>query len=865
MSGLKLGLVASSTDETKQLIKLLEDSAVEIVYNINPENITDKHVDDDSLHVWLLCVDDESWHDAVDHLLDESEIPVYFSEPGTLAKQSHPDFWCTNLLNRLYEITGLTPSKTEDKNTDNLDNNKDKDEKRQADSVLAEQNASKTETSNRLNEQTPLSNSLNELESSTVSLPSDIAAELVSELESISPVLIEPVSAEKQNLVDESEKNIEISIDDFSIEESVVEVESLIEEETTLDDLTLDELSLDDELLENKDLTDLELEVDDEFSLELESEGNIDDVTENVTQENTIDIQESLALDDPDLNELVIEAIEPENIEPEEVKLEEIEAEEVESTFSLEPVDNISVNTSGVADFSIDDDGGLEETQTESEQAEVSLDSGLTLEEFPDEKPITGKASFSIDDSDDISQQEKNEVVEAKAEKSLTAETAQEESYGLSLEAIEEEAEKPVWLNSDSVEEQVIDNNFNESNIETELLEGSESHTETLEVLEIGSLDDEFSLDNIDSVELSEQKTTERLEEPIELAEDSLEDDSFSLGELDVNEEQSELEKEELELISEEIEGELSYNESTFYEHTIDEFDNDDDLALESLADVALDSEVVQKMEIDSTSIQEIARRAVSHEKSDTAQGSATESKKSVSNVNHEPESEISADHSATEEFEIPMLDETAFDIEFEEKDTSPKASVRLSPCWVIGASLGGPAAVKRFLNCIPPDINASMIIAQHIDENFLPVLADILTSNSQFDVTIANGSNELKPGKVLLAPLKGKIVILQDGSMLIDHSQKWSAPYSPCIDDVIESVSNVYGHLSATIIFSGMGDDGLAGAKKLHQAGGKVWAQSMDTCANASMPEAIITNELAEFIGSPEQLAEQMISTLNG
>ena len=152
----------------------------------------------------------------------------------------------------------------------------------------------------------------------------------------------------------------------------------------------------------------------------------------------------------------------------------------------------------------------------------------------------------------------------------------------------------------------------------------------------------------------------------------------------------------------------------------------------------------------------------------------------------------------------------------------------------------------------------------RHIDENFLPVLADILTNNSQFEVTIANGSNELKPGKILLAPLKGKIVILQDGSMLVDHSQKWSAPYSPCIDDVIESVSNVYGHLAGTIIFSGMGEDGLNGTKKMRQAGGQVWAQSVDTCANASMPEAIINNELADFVGSPEQLAEQLISVLN-
>jgi chemotaxis response regulator CheB len=147
----------------------------------------------------------------------------------------------------------------------------------------------------------------------------------------------------------------------------------------------------------------------------------------------------------------------------------------------------------------------------------------------------------------------------------------------------------------------------------------------------------------------------------------------------------------------------------------------------------------------------------------------------------------------------------------------------------------------------------------QHIDENFLPVLADILTTNSHFDVKIANGSNQMTPGDVYLAPLKGKMIFLQDGSMLVDHSQKWSEPYSPCIDDVIESLSSIYKEQSGAIIFSGMGQDGLNGAKKMRALGGSIWAQSIDTCANSSMPEAVINSELTELVANPEVLAERL------
>ncbi|MCW9018033.1 MAG: chemotaxis protein CheB, partial [Kangiellaceae bacterium] len=101
------------------------------------------------------------------------------------------------------------------------------------------------------------------------------------------------------------------------------------------------------------------------------------------------------------------------------------------------------------------------------------------------------------------------------------------------------------------------------------------------------------------------------------------------------------------------------------------------------------------------------------------------------------------------------------------------------------------------------------------------------------------------------------------DGSMLVDHSQKWSGPYSPCIDDVIESVSQAYGDIAGAIIFSGMGQDGLNGARKMREKGGQVWAQSVDTCANASMPQAIIEGGQADFIGSPEELAQKLVQLL--
>ena len=211
-----------------------------------------------------------------------------------------------------------------------------------------------------------------------------------------------------------------------------------------------------------------------------------------------------------------------------------------------------------------------------------------------------------------------------------------------------------------------------------------------------------------------------------------------------------------------------------------------------------------------------------------------------------------------SEIFEIPLLEDTANDVEFEDRED--KRLLYSTPCWVIGASLGGPAAVKQFIECIPKDINASFIVAQHIDENFLPVLKEILTESSHLDVSIAQGVSELKAGKLYIAPLKGKIVFLKEGSILVDHSQKWSGPYSPCINDVVESTGVAYGPMSGAIIFSGMGDDGLLGARKMRKNGGLVWAQSPDTCADSSMPSSVIDNGEVDYVGTPEELAQNLV-----
>ena len=871
MSGLKIGLVTSVNEESEQLVSLLKERSVEVVFNILPSDITDDHVSSDEMHVWLLKVDDESWDDAIDHLLDESEVPVYFSEPGTLAKQSHPEYWVNNLITRLYEITGLTQD--------------------QEASPISEEQSSEADiqptVSPELSETDQLGKSLDALEISTVGLPSDIAAELVSELENISPVLTESLDSHKTtnefvdtntevipeleeksssnvatdpesetefNLdidenetnveldtssheiesVDEVEDDIEIELVDFELQESDAQpveesiIESVVDDSLDFDEVNSDETGMEelvssDEGSDEIEILEESLDFDDELSMEsLDLDVSIED---DLLNEQTLDSELALSIDDS----------EPEVIEgtdnSDEQGTDYLISDQEELSFSLEPLEeneNIEESSAPAEDFA------TEETKPESSEDALVNDIGLSLEpvDAPQEN-VSGKAVFNIDD------EEPEDIVVA-SEPDESENNEEEDFGGLSLEPIEAD-QKPITGKANFLGDDFELNEDSEGdNTPVSQTDSSETNIESEAVFVENDPVDTLSLESIETDTkadwLGEEKEQQNLDS---LESETAQVDQASLDGFDV---------------SEVVTDETKVDESYSFELDEIEAEHSEEIAILDLEDNFSDQEeeVHENLEISPDKIADIAQAALESSHQVEAEDPA------INEAKVDDDSEDLA-------FDIPMLDDTASGIEFDESlDTqAPKATQKV-PCWVIGASLGGPAALKRFMHALPRDIGASFIIAQHIDENFLPVLAEILTNNSEFEVSIANGSNEMVAGRVLLAPLNGKTVFLTDGSMLVDRSQKWTGPYSPCINDVIESVSHAYGNDAGAIIFSGMGDDGLNGAIKMRAAGGQVWAQSVETCANSSMPESVINGGETDYVGSPEELAAKLVEYLS-
>ena len=177
---------------------------------------------------------------------------------------------------------------------------------------------------------------------------------------------------------------------------------------------------------------------------------------------------------------------------------------------------------------------------------------------------------------------------------------------------------------------------------------------------------------------------------------------------------------------------------------------------------------------------------------------------------------------------------------------------------WVLGASLGGPQAVRQFLAAIKEDLPVAFILAQHIGANHVTLLAEQLNRVTSFNVFSGRNGHRLQHKEVILTPADKHITFTADGLLALQPAPPGTI-YSPSIDHVMHEVANHFGARAGTIIFSGMGDDGAKGCISITNKGGLAWAQDIASCVVSSMPDQARKTGHITYSGHPEQLAQHL------
>lgn len=189
---------------------------------------------------------------------------------------------------------------------------------------------------------------------------------------------------------------------------------------------------------------------------------------------------------------------------------------------------------------------------------------------------------------------------------------------------------------------------------------------------------------------------------------------------------------------------------------------------------------------------------------------------------------------------------------------TSAKANPQLSahpfPVVVIGASTGGPKAVRQLLAGLPGDFPCAVLLVQHIAEGFGAGMAAWLAGASTLPVRLASEGTLLEPGLVLVAPERFDVLVRTDGR--IHLSGLPLLLQRPAIDIAMQSVAAVFGAATMGVLLTGMGRDGAVGMQAIRRAGGYTIAQDEASCVIYGMPRAAVELAAVDAVLAPAQIA---------
>jgi two-component system chemotaxis response regulator CheB len=183
----------------------------------------------------------------------------------------------------------------------------------------------------------------------------------------------------------------------------------------------------------------------------------------------------------------------------------------------------------------------------------------------------------------------------------------------------------------------------------------------------------------------------------------------------------------------------------------------------------------------------------------------------------------------------------------------------------VIGASTGGPAALKIILSRLPADFPAGIAISQHMPKGFTASFAERLNGISKVHVKEARDGDELGSGKVLVCPGGSHLVFKKRGEKIVASIKepKSTDKYTPSADVMMVSASEIFGRRTMGIVLTGMGNDGKAGMLEIKRRGGYTIAESEDSAVVFGMPSEVIKAGAAERVLPIAQIPVEMLSVI--
>lgn len=185
------------------------------------------------------------------------------------------------------------------------------------------------------------------------------------------------------------------------------------------------------------------------------------------------------------------------------------------------------------------------------------------------------------------------------------------------------------------------------------------------------------------------------------------------------------------------------------------------------------------------------------------------------------------------------------------------------SKVLVVGASTGGPQALTQLFSALPASFRVPAAIVLHIPVGYTEGFAKRLDESSPLSVTEAHEGLVLRPGAAAVARAGLHLVLVRghdDAPTAHLEIVPLDTAHRPSVDVMFKSAAAAYGADVLGVVLTGMGDDGLLGARAIREAGGMILTQSEDTCVVYGMPRVVVEAGLSTRAVAIEEMAAAIV-----
>ncbi|MCM0082996.1 chemotaxis-specific protein-glutamate methyltransferase CheB [Geomonas sp. Red32] len=180
-----------------------------------------------------------------------------------------------------------------------------------------------------------------------------------------------------------------------------------------------------------------------------------------------------------------------------------------------------------------------------------------------------------------------------------------------------------------------------------------------------------------------------------------------------------------------------------------------------------------------------------------------------------------------------------------------------------IGSSTGGPPALQRIFSSFKEPLPFAVVVSQHMPAGFTRAFADRLDRSSGFEIKEAKDGDEVRPGRVLIAPGGKNLLFMRRGDKILARVVEPTAAdrYVPSVDAMFCSCAELYRERMLAVVLTGMGNDGAQGVKEAKRLGAQVVAEAEESSVVFGMPREAIATGVVDRVVPMDLMVREIVA----